>query len=177
MSSGQLVADRYSPQTFRRCGQSGLEIADTYPNLQQCADDLAVVRSCYHESFNHAPAQYMMSTGASRMGHPCMGSWVTYGLGSESSNLPAFVVMANTGDVKGGPPVFDRGFLPGTYQPTVLRNAGAPVLYLDRPDNRSAADQRFEDRGLRPEVVIEPTLRAACGKTDVIHRCRPESLE
>jgi hypothetical protein len=122
-----------SPQTFRRCGQSGLEIADTYPHLQTCADDLAIIRSCYHDSFNHAPAQYMMSTGWPRMGRPSMGSWVVYGLGRESENLPAFVVMATTGDVKGGPPVYDHGFLPGTYQPTVLRNAGSPVLYLNAP--------------------------------------------
>src|SRR5262249_28502485 len=72
------------PQTFRRCGHSGLEIADTYPHLQQCADDLAVVRSCHHTAFNHAPAQYMVSTGSARMGQPSLGSWVTYGLGSES---------------------------------------------------------------------------------------------
>jgi hypothetical protein len=122
-----------SPQTFRRCGRSGLAIADTYPHLQTCADDLAVVRSCYHDSFNHAPAQYVLNSGIARMGRPCLGSWVTYGLGSESDNLPAFVVMATTGDVKGGPPVYDHGFLPGTYQPTVLRNAGSPVLYLDPP--------------------------------------------
>ncbi|MBV9122932.1 MAG: DUF1501 domain-containing protein [Planctomycetes bacterium] len=130
------------PQKFRRCGQSGLEIADTYPHLQTCADELVVVRSCYHDSFNHAPAQYMLSTGSSRMGRPCLGSWVTYGLGSESENLPAFVVMATTGDVKGGPPVFGHGFLPGTYQPTMLRNAGTPVLYLDNPPGHTQADQR-----------------------------------
>ena len=130
------------PQTFRKCGQSGIEIADTYPHLQACADELAVVRSCYHDSFNHAPAQYMVNTGASRMGHPCLGSWVTYGLGSESENLPAFVVMATTGDVKGGPPVFSRGFLPGTFQPTILRNAGAPVLYLDTPGGATQSGQR-----------------------------------
>jgi uncharacterized protein (DUF1501 family) len=124
-----------SPQTFRRCGQSGIEIADTYPHLQTCADDLAVIRSCYHESFNHAPAQYMLNTGSARMGHPCLGSWVTYGLGSESENLPAFVVMATTGDCKGGPPVYGHGFLPGTYQPTVLRGSGDPVLYLTPPAN------------------------------------------
>ena len=131
-----------SPQTFSRCGQSGLEIADTYPNLQHCADDLAIVRSCYHESFNHAPAQYMMNTGSARMGRPSMGSWVTYGLGSESENLPAFVVMQTTGDVKGGPPVYGRGFLPGTYQPTILRNTGSPVLYLDPPGGNDLAEQR-----------------------------------
>jgi uncharacterized protein (DUF1501 family) len=130
------------PQTFRKCGASGIEIADSYPHLQTCADHLAIVRSCFHDSFNHAPAQYMMNTGSARMGSPCLGSWVTYGLGSESTNLPAFVVMATTGDTKGGPPVYGRGFLPGDYQPTVLRNAGAPVLYLHPPANRSPTEQR-----------------------------------
>ncbi len=128
--------------TFRKCGQSGLEIADSYPNLQQCADDLAIVRSCYHDAFNHSPAQYMMNTGSARMGHPCMGSWVTYGLGSISENLPAFVVMATTNNTKGGPPVYGRGFLPGTFQPTVLRNSGSPVLYLEPPGDQTPADQR-----------------------------------
>jgi uncharacterized protein (DUF1501 family) len=135
--TGRDAAVLGSPQTFTKCGQSGIEIADTYPHLQSCADELAVVRSCYHDSFNHAPAQYMMSTGSSRMGHPCMGSWVTYGLGSESENLPAFVVMATTGDVKGGPPVYGHGFLPGTYQPTVLRNTGSPMLYLSPPGSHA----------------------------------------
>jgi hypothetical protein len=131
-----------SPQTFSKCGESGLEIADTYPQLQKCADDLAVVRSCHHESFNHAPAQYMLSTGSSRMGRPSLGSWTVYGLGRESENLPAFVVMATTDAVKGGPPVYGHGFLPGAYQPTVLRSGGSPVLYLDPPSKSDASGQR-----------------------------------
>jgi hypothetical protein len=131
-----------SPQTFHRCGESGIAIADAYPCLQTCADDLAIVRSCYHDSFNHAPAQYMLNTGHSRMGRPCLGSWAAYGLGSESENLPAFVVMATTGDVKGGPPVYDHGFLPGTFQPTVLRGAGAPMLYLGEPANEDDGGRR-----------------------------------
>jgi hypothetical protein len=131
-----------SPQSFSRCGGSGLEIADTYPHLHACADDLAVVRSCYHDSFNHAPAQYMLNTGHSRMGRPCLGSWVTYGLGSESDDLPAFVVMATTGDVKGGPPVYGHGFLPGNFEPTVLRNAGSPVLYLGEKEGADGPDRR-----------------------------------
>jgi Protein of unknown function (DUF1501) len=129
-------------QSFSKCGQSGIEIADSYPQLQTCADELTIVRSCYHDSFNHAPAQYMVNTGFARMGRPCLGSWVTYGLGSESENLPAFVVMATTGSVKGGPPVYGRGFLPGTYQSTVLRNSGSPVLYLDRPKELAGANHR-----------------------------------
>jgi uncharacterized protein (DUF1501 family) len=132
------------PQSFRKCGDSGIEIADTYPYLQTCADDLAIVRSCYHDAFNHAPAQYMLNTGSARMGHPSVGSWVTYGLGTESENLPAFVVMATTGDVKGGPPVFGRGFLPGHYQPTVLRNTGSPVLYLN-PDDQHSGEREVLD--------------------------------
>jgi uncharacterized protein (DUF1501 family) len=160
-----------SPQTFSRCGGSGLEIADTYPNLQRCADDLAVVRSCHHDSFNHAPAQYMLNTGHNRMGRPCLGSWVTYGLGSEADDLPAFVVMATTGDVKGGPPVYDHGFLPGTYQPTVLRNAGQPVLYLgggkgaDGSGTRSVLDLaqwlNREHRAARGEGVDDLSSRIA----------------
>ncbi len=134
-----------SPQTFRKCGQSGIEIADTYPHLQTCADELAVIRSCHHDSFNHAPAQYMLSTGFARMGRPCLGSWVTYGLGSAADNLPAFVVMATTNDVKGGPPVYGNGFLPGTYQPTVLRGSGSPVLYLDPPGGRQAGQRDILD--------------------------------
>jgi len=131
-----------SPQTFKKCGDSGIEIADTYPHLQGCADVLAIVRSCYHDAFNHAPAQYMLNTGHSRMGRPCLGSWVAYGLGSESENLPAFVVMATTGDLKGGPPVYDHGFLPGTFQPTMFRSAGSPVLYLDAPAQGQDSGQR-----------------------------------
>jgi len=140
--TGRDAAVLGSPESFRRCGQSGIEIANTYPHLQTCADELAVVRSCYHDSFNHSPAQYMLNTGSARMGHPCLGSWVTYGLGSEADNLPAFVVMATTGDVKGGPPVYGHGFLPGTYQPTVLRPTGSPMLYLAPAARRTPADQR-----------------------------------
>jgi hypothetical protein len=88
----------------------------------------------------------MLNTGHSRMGRPCLGSWVTYGLGTESEDLPAFVVMATTGDTKGGPPVYDHGFLPGHYQPTVLRNAGSPVLYLDPPgEGKVPGDRRVLD--------------------------------
>jgi uncharacterized protein (DUF1501 family) len=160
-----------SPQTFRRCGQAGIDIADTYPHLQTCADDLAIVRSCYHNSFNHAPAQYLLNTGSARMGHPCLGSWVTYGLGSESENLPAFVVMATTGDVKGGPPVYGHGFLPGTYQPTVLRGSGTPVLYLEPPNHRRRGQREVLDlvqwlnrqhQAARGEEVDDLSARIAC---------------
>lgn len=131
-----------SAQSFSRCGRSGLEIADTYPHLQRCADDLAVVRSCWHDAFNHSPAQYMMNTGSERMGRPCLGAWAAYGLGSASENLPAFVVMCTTGNTKGGPPVYGNGFLPATFQPTIFRTSGVPVLHLNAPEAAGRADNR-----------------------------------
>src|SRR5262249_23559848 len=80
------------------------------------------------------------NTGSARMGRPCIGSWGIFGLGSVSQNLPAFVVMATTNNTKGGPPVYGHGFLPGTYQPPVLRNSGSPVLFLEPP--RALSQQR-----------------------------------
>ena len=130
------------PQAFSKCGESGIEIANSYPNLQTCADELAVVRSCWHESFNHGPGQYMMNCGSPRQDKPSLGAWVTYGLGSESKDLPSFVVLTTTGSLKGGPAVYGRGFLPGQFQPTVLRNEGSPILYLDRPGAAAQYDQR-----------------------------------
>jgi uncharacterized protein (DUF1501 family) len=128
---------------FRRCGQSGLPISEAFPHLQAHADRLAVIRSCYHDAFNHGPAQYVLTTGQSRMGHPSLGAWITYGLGSESANLPALVVLAEPdGKVKGGTPCWGSGFLPAIYQGTPVQAGGTPILYLNRPDGVSAESQR-----------------------------------
>jgi uncharacterized protein (DUF1501 family) len=128
---------------FRRCGQSGIPISDAFPHLQQHADKLAVLRSCHHDAFNHGPAQYVLTTGQSRMGHPSLGAWVTYGLGSESANLPALVVLAEPdGKLKGGTPCWGNGFLPAIYQGTPIQSSGTPILYLDRPEGVTAQSQR-----------------------------------
>jgi uncharacterized protein (DUF1501 family) len=128
---------------FRRCGQSGLPISDAFPYLQAHADKLAVIRSCYHDAFNHGPAQYALMTGQSRMGWPSLGAWVTYGLGSESANLPALVVLAEPdGKLKGGTPCWGNGFLPAIYQGTPVQASGTPILYLNRPDGVSEESQR-----------------------------------
>src|SRR5262245_28840003 len=96
---------------FRNCGRSGLPVSDAFPYLQKHADKVAVIRSCYHDAFNHSPAQYVLTTGMSRLGYPSMGAWITYGLGSESENLPAMVVMMESdGKVKGGTPCWGNGF-------------------------------------------------------------------
>ena len=130
-----------SQRTFRRCGQSGVEMSDIFEHLPMVADELAVVRSCYHTEFNHAPALYMAHSGTRLMGRPSLGAWAMYGLGSGSENLPGYVVMRD-GPLKGGPTTYGNGFLPAVYSATELRTSGAPILYLDRPDAISADDQR-----------------------------------
>ena len=130
-----------SQRTFRKCGQSGVEISDIFEHLPKVADELAIVRSCYHTEFNHAPALYMAHSGTRLMGRPSLGAWAMYGLGSDSENLPGYVVMRD-GPLKGGPMTYGNGFLPAVYSATELRTSGAPILYLDRPDAMSAGDQR-----------------------------------
>jgi hypothetical protein len=122
-----LLASR---RTFKKYGQSGIEISNLFPNVAQFADDLAVVRSCYHEAFVHSMALNLMNTGSIRIGFPSMGSWIVYGLGSEGENLPAYIVMLD-GGTKAGPPIYGSGFLPATYQGTVMRTKGSPFLNID----------------------------------------------
>ena len=126
-SDGRLMA---SPFPFTKHGQSGLEISSLFPHLAKHADDLAVIRSCHHESFIHGPASAMMNTGSTLLGHPSAGAWVTYGLGSATDNLPAYITMTD-GGFRAGPSVsFGSGFLPAIYQGTVLRAEGSPISNL-----------------------------------------------
>jgi hypothetical protein len=130
-----------SGQTFKRHGQSGLEISGIFPEIARHADDLAVVRSCYHDGFNHSPALYAVTSGHSLLGKPSVGAWVVYGLGSENQNLPAYVVMLS-GALKSGPLTYGAGFLPATYQGTVLRTTGTPILNLTPDATIGARRQR-----------------------------------
>ncbi len=130
-----------SKRTFQRHGQAGIEMSDLLPNLARHADKLAVVRSMYHDGFTHTAALNFLNNGWPRLGRPSVGSWVVYGLGSESDSLPAFVVMLE-GGIKSGPEVWSSGFLPAVYQGTTLRQGASPILNLKRPDNMNAASQR-----------------------------------
>ncbi len=127
---------------FKKYGQSGIEISDLYPHLATCADDLAVIRSCYTDSFVHAPAMYQMTSGRVLAAHPSLGSWVTYGLGSESENLPAYCVMTQPqGLPEGGSPMWGAGYLPAVHQGTLLRNGSTPILHLQPPPEISRDQQ------------------------------------
>lgn len=119
---------------FAKHGQSGQEISEVLPHLAQSADDLCIVRSLHTDAFNHAPGQIMMNTGSQLFGRPSFGSWVTYGLGSESADLPAFVVFSTgTKGTSGGASNWGCGFLPSMYQGVMFRNTGDPVMYLSSP--------------------------------------------
>lgn len=132
---------RGSPWEFHRCGKSGLEISALYPHLSECADDLAVIRSCYGDAFDHAPAIYLRSSGSQFPGRPSLGAWAAYGLGSENQNLPAFVVMSD-GAMKSGAGAYHSGYLPAVYQGTVFRGGKNPVLHLASPDGIGEKSQR-----------------------------------
>src|SRR6266478_1231317 len=133
-----LLASR---RTFKKYGQSGVEISDLFPNVARHADDLAVIRSCYHDGFTHTAALNWLNNGWPRLGRPSLGSWVIYGLGSESDSLPAFVVMLE-GGIKSGPPVYSSGFLPAMYQGTVFRNGSTPILNARPPAGMQSGEQR-----------------------------------
>ena len=137
-SEAKLLA---SHRSFRRCGESGIEMSDLFEHLPKVADELAVIRSCYHTEFNHAPALYLTHTGSSQMGRPSLGAWTTYGLGSESEELPGYIVMRD-GPLKGGPVTYGNGFLPAVHSATELRNVGTPILYLNPPDTLRDSEQR-----------------------------------
>ncbi|MDX1984746.1 MAG: DUF1501 domain-containing protein [Bryobacteraceae bacterium] len=138
MDSVPLMASR---RRFRKRGQSGLEVSDLFENVAQHADELAVIRSCYHDGFTHVTGQNWLNTGWARVGRPSVGSWVTYGLGSAADNLPSYVVMLD-GGIKAGAPAYGSGFLPATYQGTVLRSEGPPILNVRPPENMSSDEQR-----------------------------------
>ena len=128
---------------FARHGQSGAEISEVLPRLSEVADELTIIKSMHTDAFNHAPGQILMNTGSQQFGRPSMGAWATYGLGSESSDLPSFVVFS-TGSkgTSGGASNWGAGFLPSVYQGVLFRSVGDPVLYLSSPRGMDEPLQR-----------------------------------
>jgi len=118
---------------FARHGQSGAEISEAIPYLAEVVDDIAIIKSMTTSAFNHAPGQVMMQTGSPQFGRPSLGSWVLYGLGSETENLPGFVVLNSAGGLSGGASLYGSGFLPTIYQGVPFRKSGDPVLFLSNP--------------------------------------------
>ncbi len=139
-SPGTLLG---STRKFAKHGKSGIEVSDLYPHLAKRVDDLCIIRSNWTNSFAHGSGLLQMNTGFLRQGYPCLGSWVTYGLGSPGRDLPGFVVMLDRrGGPIGGAPNWGHGFMPAAYQGTQLRVEGDPVLNLSPPPGTSRARQR-----------------------------------
>ncbi len=132
-----------SPFTFTKCGQSGIEVAELFPHLSRHVDEMAFLRSVYGRSNDHVQGTYEMQTGQINLGFPSVGSWVTYGLGSVASSLPAFVVMTDArGGPLGGPNDWSAGFIPAAYQGTHFRSTGDPIVDLKPPAGMTPDSQR-----------------------------------
>jgi hypothetical protein len=132
-----------STRKFAKHGQSRMDISDLMPHLATCVDDIAFIRSCWCTSIVHAPAMYELHSGRTLMGYPSLGSWVTYGLGSVSDNLPAYCVLTQPeGTPEGGAPCWGAGFLPTVYQGTLLRKGASPILNLQSPPGVGPERQR-----------------------------------
>jgi hypothetical protein len=132
-----------SPYQFRKWGQSGGEVSELLPRLGAIADQIAIIRSLQTTQFNHAPAQIFMNSGHQIIGRPSLGSWLTYGLGSEASDLPGFVVLiSGENQPDGGKSCWGSGFLPTVYQGVEFRSKGDPVLFLTNPEGVSPEARR-----------------------------------
>ncbi len=139
-----------TPHKFARYGQSGAWLSDAVPNLAPVVDELCFVKSMWTDQFNHAPAELMMFTGSSQFGRPGLGSWVTYGLGSESQNLPGFLVLVSSGtNPSAGKAPWGSGFLPSVFQGVQCRSEGDPVLYLSNPPGMDSTVRRWSLDALR----------------------------
>ena len=135
-----------TPRTFTQHGDGGIWMSDAVPNFQSVANEMCVIKSMFTEQFNHAPAELLLFTGSARQGRPSMGSWVTYGLGSENDNLPGFIVLISSGvQPSGGQSCWGTGFIPSVFQGVQCRSKGDPVLYVSDPPGM--------DRNLRRKTL------------------------
>lgn len=176
-----------SPFKFKRYGESGKLISEVFDRTAQHADDMAFIHSCYSESNNHAPALLQINGGMPRLGFPSMGSWLLYGLGNESENLPGFVVMTDTkgrGFPKGYAQNWSSGFLPGTLQGTSLNVQGDPINDLSRPKGLSDQAQREQldlinmlSRHGDPEAALEDELEARLDSFELAYRMQTAAPE
>ncbi len=171
------------PRRFTRHGECGMELSDFLPHLATCADDLCLVRSMHTEAFNHHPGQLLLNTGSQMFGRPSIGSWLNYGLGSDSKNLPGFVVLTAGRGTSGGTSNWSSGFLPTTYQGVLFRNQGEPVLNLNNPDGVSEELQRRSIAGLvnlnrqRLAAVGDPEIATRIASYELAYRMQSSAPE
>ena len=174
-------------RTFTQHGQGGVWMSDAIPHLHSVADDLCVIRSMTTDQFNHAPAELLVYTGSPRSGRPSIGSWVTYGLGTENQNLPGFVVLISSGvQPNGGKNSFGSGFLPSVYQGVQCRSKGDPVLYasdpagMDREVRRMSLDTLRELNEIQARELGHPETQTRIAQYELAYRMQlsvPEVMD
>ncbi|QDT09142.1 DUF1501 domain-containing protein [Planctomycetes bacterium K23_9] len=181
MSSAQ-ASFPVAPSTFKfkRAGQAGTWMTESLPHLANVADDLCVIRSMHTDAINHDPAITFQQTGSQIPGRPSIGSWLSYGLGSENENLPAFVAMSSKGSAKQGQPLYDRlwgsGFLPTRFQGVKFRNQGDPVLDISDPSGVSRSTRRTMLDSLaqlnqqKYEAVGDPEIQTRIAQYELAYR-------
>jgi hypothetical protein len=178
-----LMGARYG---FRRYGRCGMEMSELLPHFGTCADDITLIRSMHHEAFDHAPGELEVCTGKDIPGRPTMGSWLLYGLGSESRNLPGYVVLLNGRAPKARSYVWGNGYLPATYQGVLFRNQGTPILNLQTPRgitpemHRAQLDAIRDLNAIRQEETRDPRTSAQIAAYELAFRMQtaaPELLD
>lgn len=169
---------------FSKHGQSGAELSELIPHTASVADEIAIVKGLVTDAFNHAPAQVMMSTGTQQFGRPSMGAWTLYGLGSESRNLPGFVVFSSgQKGPSGGNSNWGSGFLPSMYQGVQFRTSGDPVLYLSNPTGvdsklqRDSLDSIRRLNSMRLRKVGDPEIETRINSFEMAYRMQSSTPE
>ena len=168
---------------FQNYGECGMELSDRLPHIGSIADDICLIRSMQTEAVNHAPAQIMMNTGSQQFGRPSFGSWTLYGLGSESEDLPGFVVLTSAKGTSGGASNYGSGFLPTTYGGIPFRSAGDPVLYLSNPagiDQQAQADSLAAINSLNALAAnrySDPQIEARIQSYEMAYRLQTSAPE
>lgn len=168
---------------FVKHGQCGMELSDRLPHLGSIADDICLIRSMHTDAVNHAPAQILMNTGSQQFGRPSFGAWTLYGLGSESENLPGFVVLTSAKGTSGGASNYGSGFLPTTYGGIPFRSAGDPMLYLSNPPGvdaraqRDALDALGQLNTLASERIGDPATDARIDAYEMAYRLQSSAPE
>jgi hypothetical protein len=169
---------------FARHGQSGAELSELLPRTAEIVDDIAIVKSMVTDAFNHAPGQLLMNTGTQQFGRPSIGAWTTYGLGSESQDLPAFVVLSSgRKGPSGGSSCWGSGFLPTVYQGVQFRGGGDPVLYLSNPRGvdeklqRASLDTLSALNRMRLETMGDPEIATRINSFEMAFRMQSSAPE
>lgn len=175
-----LLGPRYK---FRRHGASGAELSEMLPHLAEVADDIAIVRSMHTDQFNHAPAQLFLNSGSPLPGRPSMGSWVSYGLGCEADDLPAFVVLSTGTGSSGGAANWSNGFLPGAHAGVPFRSTGDPILFVSNPPGvddslqRGSIDLVQELNRRRLNAIGDPQIATRIAAYETAYRMQARAPE